>query len=761
MKKIHFCCYETTLLFLMLTFFITCFGTHSLQAQDIEWRTSLWPLDYIAMSEGQAVEYTTEKFGNSVAVGDVNGDSYDDVIVCSENWVRIYEGPLPAQDGLTWAKPMLEIGEVSSYYAFRDIAVADVNNDGLMDIVIGSHYSATPHDGWIYVFHGRADWTTSENPIQLDYYDDADWKTGSPNNSPPQNGGGKFGRSVACAGDQNGDGIDDIIVGAPEDGLSHSSQGKVFIYYGSSSGLPSSGSPSRTLTASDYTSYETWGLNYPLRTQHLGWDVDRGGHSGTTDNLVIGCPSTDVNIDKNSIYYDNENNIGLAVTRTLTPKFLPGNQGETYTDYKYFGYSVGYAGDVNGDGLPEIITCALNRYTTLEPKIFLFLGDDQYGYPLEFSYSWSVEGIPYKYLTSNSFKYVHTPVGSAGDVNGDGYGDIYIGDQTYNPDDTQGQDGRVHIWFGGAPSTNDPTGLGQNQTPETADVILDPSSLYSFTQNSSVSFGYSVAAGDIDGDGKDDIVVGDPYCFHPDAGDDPGVQTGAVHIFVTGTALNPPEDCTALSGYHKAVPLAWQPPQGSGSETVTGYNIYRSTSQQSGYTKIVSNRNRQYYRDTNLTNGQTYYYKITAVNNTTESDYSKTVQATPVQNGYQVTLDLPESAPTIDGVLNSGEWNSSGSCDITYPGKSGTVTMYAMNDENYLYLAVDDPTDTNLDNSDGIGLFFDENVNRAWPSSADGTEGMMRIYYNNEQITASFSGFYGIWPNESGQNWSAASGVDA
>ena len=54
-------------------------------------------------------------------------------------------------------------------------------------------------------------------------------------------------------------------------------------------------------------------------------------------------------------------------------------------------------------------------------------------------------------------------------------------------------------------------------------------------------------------------------------------------------------------------------------------------------------------------------------------------------------------------------WDGSGAATITYPGKSGPVIMMVMYDNNYLYLAIDDPTDNSLNNYDGIGLFFDEN----------------------------------------------------
>jgi len=243
------------------------------------------------------------------------------------------------------------------------------------------------------------------------------------------------------------------------------------------------------------------------------------------------------------------------------------------------------------------------------------------------------------------------------------------------------------------------------------------------------------------------------FCSAPGAAQDNAISfVRSVSYTGEGEQVSPPPSIAALSGYDQAVPVAWKSPnQGSSgsmnkyiainhnmnmTENITpdlndqnsiqsrsfikpiieaesqfmkkseknlyrsaasslSYNVYRSTSSGGSYTKITSNLSRTYYRDESVTNGQTYYYKVTTVRNGTESDFSSTVNATPVANGYQVNLGWATPLPSIDGQISTGEWNNAGSCDITYPGKTGTVTMYVMNDENYLYLAIDDPTDTN------------------------------------------------------------------
>jgi hypothetical protein len=491
---------------------------------DMEWQSTIFPLT-------ATPPVAWERFGYSVEVGDVNGDNLDDIIVMSERYIRVYEGsqltdpPIPP--------PMLEIDLSWSQYSATggDLALADVNNDNILDIIYGMYYLDT-QNGWIYVFYGRSEWTTGSTPIQLDYNDDDDWWAGSPSNAPG-GGGGQYGFSVANAGDLNIDGITDVIVGAPtEEG-----KGKAYVYYGSSTVSPGEfRNPDATIPPTG-----TWGLwqngiKYNIEGD-LGTAVAKDGHyigsTFTSDNFIIGIPRADIDLNGDDYFQTTEQNIGVAL---LGPRWWALSGDDAYNTN--FGYSLGNAGDVNGDGNSEVLICARRWAASAapQPKVFLYLGDEDRVDTTQ--YSWSVEGIPYDNSLSASAKYTIPPVGSAGDINGDDYDDIFVGDPSYNPDSIHGADGRVHIWFGGQPTTEDPTGLGQNPTPESADIILDPSDVgHVFAPNMCVSFGHSVASGDINGDSVDDIVIGDPYAYHPEGGTDPGVQSGAVHVFFSAFEL--------------------------------------------------------------------------------------------------------------------------------------------------------------------------------------------------------------------------------
>ncbi len=130
--------------------------------------------------------------------------------------------------------------------------------------------------------------------------------------------------------------------------------------------------------------------------------------------------------------------------------------------------------------------------------------------------------------------------GSAGDINGDGATDIFIGDPLFNPTPSdqshQGFWGKVYIWFGGAGSGSDLTGFGEDPVLADADFSMDGNFI-------SGSFGYSIASGDINGDNYSDLAVGDPrgadYCFDPQTSAQNVVETGLVTPYYSGLA--PPD----------------------------------------------------------------------------------------------------------------------------------------------------------------------------------------------------------------------------
>ncbi len=208
-------------------------------------------------------------------------------------------------------------------------------------------------------------------------------------------------------------------------------------------------------------------------------------------------------------------------------------------------------------------------------------------------------------------------------------------------------------------------------------------------------------------------------------------------------SLPSPASLIALSGFHHGIPIAWQAPA---TRTPQAYNVYRSSLSGSSFQKIAANVQQTYYRDNVLTESP-YYYVVTAVYSDGESDYSAERSAQMQTEGNVGQSNWTTSSPTLDGVISAGEWQDAAATVISRPGGNGDVTMYAMNTGNALYLAVDDPRDVSIDNSDNFSLFIDSDHNREWPGQGSGHDGMLRFTWNSG-MTVWYRNMYGTWPGD-------------
>jgi hypothetical protein len=246
----------------------------------------------------------------------------------------------------------------------------DVNGDGYADVVVGA--ANVPPGGSASIYLGQTEGLGAVPTTTL----------ASPN--PVIDG---FGASVASAGDVNGDGYADLIVGVFS--TARTSEG-AYLYLGGPTGLP--GTPSMTLTLP----VPDAGL---IGTQVASaGDVNGDGYA----DVIVGVGSPFVS----SAYVYLGSATGLSTTPSITLSAPAGMQND------HFGVSVASAGDVNGDGYGDVVVAGWDAISAV-----VYLGGPS-----------GLATAPATVLASPEGGSVVVAVAGAGDVNGDGYGDVILGD---------------------------------------------------------------------------------------------------------------------------------------------------------------------------------------------------------------------------------------------------------------------------------------------------------------------------------------------
>ncbi len=291
-----------------------------------------------------------------------------------------------------------------------------------------------------------------------------------------------FGFSVGTAGDVNGDGYSDLVIGAYGYDNGQADEGRAFVYHGGPGGL--SASPDWT-AESDQAGAQ---FGYAVGT---AGDVDDDGY----DDLVVSAPyySNGQTLEGGTFVYH-----GGPGGLSASPDWIAeSNQG-----YANFGFSVGTAGDVNGDGYSDLVVGSpyYDNGQYNEGRAFVYHGGTG---GLSATPAWMTESDQEDAVFGWSVR-------TAGDVNGDGYSDLVVGAPAYN--NTQVNEGRVYVYHGS------PGGLSASPdwTAEGDQAIAN--------------FGYSVGtAGDVNGDGYSDLVVGAPYY------DNDQYDEGRAHVYHGGS----------------------------------------------------------------------------------------------------------------------------------------------------------------------------------------------------------------------------------
>ena len=458
-------------------------------------------------------------FGNSVSsAGDVNGDGYSDIIVGASGYDNIefgegaafvYHG---AASGLSISPAViLETNLFNAFGGYSVSCAGDVNADGYSDVIVGIRWytNGEAQEGGAFVYHGSSTGivnsvvsiietnqpgpnggfsVSSAGDINADGYSDVIVGAPGYDNGQTNEGvalvcygsasgvntsvtviletnqaGAEGGQAVSSAGDVNGDGYSDVMIGAPHYINGELDEGAAFVFHGSASGINIT--PAMILEGNQVTANAGWSLASAGDINADGYgDVIIGIHRYTNGQVSEGGAF---------VYYGSATGVNsLNITKL-----------ETNQDSAFGGWSVSSAGDVNGDGYSDIIFGA-PLYTngqTNEGTAFVYHG--------------SAAGInttaAAMMVESNNNDYYQMgySVASAGDINGDGYSDVIVG--AYKFDNGQTDEGVAFVYHGSATGIN-----------TTAAAMLE-------SNQANAQMGYSVAsAGDVNGDGYSDLIVG-------------------------------------------------------------------------------------------------------------------------------------------------------------------------------------------------------------------------------------------------------------
>ncbi len=444
-------------------------------------------------------EANNDNAGNAVSdAGDVNGDGLDDIIVGARfagNGGKAY-----VVFGQTNGFPTtLNLSGLNGNNGFELIAASsndslgvsvssagDVNGDGMDDLIIGAYFvgnNGNNFSGSSYVLFGQPTFASSINVSSL-----------NGNNGFVINGvaaNDYSGNAVSGAGDINGDGIDDLIVGSPRSGPDEN--GSAYVVFGRNTFA----SP---LNLSGLNGTNGFRLNGGPGFNRAGESVSGAGdfNGDGIDDLMIGSAYA----DGNGVAY-----VVFGHTGSFSsPIELPGLSGSNgfiingAADGNRFGGSLSGAGDVNGDGIDDVIIGA-RRATpnqNREGSSYVIFGKTgSFTNPLDVSGLDGSDGFVINGI--ESYDRSGKAVSSAGDINGDGFADVIIGAEYAAPAGDIAN-GFSYVIF------------GKNNG---FDPVIELSNLdgnNGFAIVGADEFEYSgksvSSAGDVNGDGVDDIIIG-------------------------------------------------------------------------------------------------------------------------------------------------------------------------------------------------------------------------------------------------------------